>query len=48
MIGVGYSEDDEGNRTDIDIEMKSASSLGVKIGKRYLLKTLVDSIPKEW
>ncbi len=48
MIGVGYSQDDEGNRTDIDIEMKSASSLGVKIGKHYLLKTLADSIPKEW
>ena len=44
MMIVGYSIDSEGNRTGIDIEMKSASSLGIEIGKHHLLKTLTDSV----
>lgn len=44
MMIVGYSIDSEGNRTGIDIEMKTASSLGIEIGKHHILKTLTDSV----
>lgn len=47
MIGVGHSSDSEGNIPDIDILMKSASSLGIEIGKHHLLKNLIDSVTWE-
>lgn len=47
MIAVGYSSDSEGNTSDIDILMKTASSLGIEIGKHHLLKTLTDSVSWE-
>lgn len=49
IIG-GYNDDGEGNITEFDIEMKSASSLGIEIGKHHSLKALLDSVSweEEW
>lgn len=47
VIMGGYHDDGEGHITEIDIEMKSASSMGLKIGKHIILKTLIDSVSME-
>lgn len=44
VIMGGYHDDGEGHITEIDIEMKSASSMGMKIGKHIILKALIDSV----
>ena len=43
IIFVGIASDGKNTR-DIEIEMKSASSLGIKIGKHHSLKALLDSV----
>lgn len=43
LILVTPSSNDE-NARDVVVEMKSASSLGIKIGKHHSLKALLDSV----
>ncbi|MGM9789071.1 MAG: hypothetical protein ACI3Y9_02050 [Candidatus Cryptobacteroides sp.] len=46
IIFVGIASDGKNTR-DIEFEMKSASSLGIKIGKHHSLKALLDCVSWE-